>query len=894
MATNRTVKSLPSITTASPSGLQNTDLLYAVRPGSPDLDYKASGSDISTFVSALGFVPNTRTVNGHALSGDVTVTKSDVGLGSVENTALSTWPGSANIVTVGTLTAGATGAGFTVNLTASTISGVLGATHGGAGTVTGIMKANGTGTVSAAVSATDYAPATTGTSILKASSGGFANAVSGTDYAPATSGSSILYGNGSGGFSNVTVSTGLSFSGGVLTATGGGGGQSAIQFQNGGSNIGTSGAETVVNFSTGLTATESGGTVTVVASASAPAFSAITGSTNTTAAMVVGTGASIAASGGTITATAMPASGLTGTTLPAAIVTSSITTVGTLTGGATGAGFTIALSTSTITGTLGASHGGTGLASYTIGDIIQASASTTFTALAAVATGNVLISGGVGTVSSWGKVGLTTHVSGTLAVGNGGIGVATLTGLAKGNGTSAFTAAVPGTDYAAATSGSSILYGNGAGGFSSVTVGSGLSFTTGTLTATGGAPAFSAITGATNTTAAMVVGTGASLAVSGSGTIAATSAVTSTTRSPSDNSTNIATTAYVDNAILGQDFKQAVSVATTTGLASYTYNNGTSGVGATITAVGTGVVAFDGTNLTSGMRVLVKNETSTNAPNNGIYTVTVAGAIGVALILTRATDFDQSADINAGDSVFVTSGTAQGTTTWAYNGASAPTIGTTNITFAQTAGQGSFTAGNGIAITGLSIAIDTAITVDKTTAQTLTNKTLTSPTLTTPALGTPASGVLTNCTGLPVAGGGTGAATFTANAVLVGNTTSAIQASPVTIDASTGAISGYVATFNNQSGTTYTILQGDTGKTLTFNNASAITVTIPNNLVVGWTCECVQLGAGQVTFAAASGATIQNRSSNTKIAGQYGAARLLVTANGTGSAAVINLAGDTA
>lgn len=49
-------------------------------------------------------------------------------------------------------------------------------------------------------------------------------AVSGTDYAPATSGSSILYGNGSGGFSNVTIGSGLSFSGGTLAASGGGGG----------------------------------------------------------------------------------------------------------------------------------------------------------------------------------------------------------------------------------------------------------------------------------------------------------------------------------------------------------------------------------------------------------------------------------------------------------------------------------------------------------------------------------------------------------------------------------------------------------------------------------------------------------------------------------------------
>lgn len=175
--------------------------------------------------------------------------------------------------------------------------------------------------------------------------------------------------------------------------------------------------------------------------------------------------------------------------------------------------------------------------------------------------------------------------------------------------------------------------------------------------------------------------------------------------------TDAASKGYVDAAVLGQDFKQACNLATTTSLTTYTYNNGSSGVGATITLVATGVIAFDGTNLTAGMRVLVKNETSTNTPNNGIYTVTIAGALGVALVLTRATDFNQSSEIDTGDSTFITAGTTQGTTTWAYNGATAPTIGTTNITFAQTAGQGSFTGGAGITITGTSIAITAPVTV---------------------------------------------------------------------------------------------------------------------------------------------------------------------------------------
>jgi hypothetical protein len=75
------------------------------------------------------------------------------------------------------------------------------------------------------------------------------------------------------------------------------------------------------------------------------------------------------------------------------------------------------------TGQLSAARGGTGFGTYAVGDILYANTTTTLAKLADVATGNALISGGVGVVPSWGKIGLTTHVSGTLPVANGGTGL---------------------------------------------------------------------------------------------------------------------------------------------------------------------------------------------------------------------------------------------------------------------------------------------------------------------------------------------------------------------------------------------------------------------------------------------------------------------------------------
>lgn len=79
------------------------------------------------------------------------------------------------------------------------------------------------------------------------------------------------------------------------------------------------------------------------------------------------------------------------------------------------------------TTTIGATYGGTGQTTVTTGDILYGSATNIWSKLAGVATGNALISGGVATAPSWGKIGLTTHVSGTLPIANGGTNATSFT-----------------------------------------------------------------------------------------------------------------------------------------------------------------------------------------------------------------------------------------------------------------------------------------------------------------------------------------------------------------------------------------------------------------------------------------------------------------------------------
>lgn len=142
----------------------------------------------------------------------------------------------------------------------------------------------------------------------------------------------------------------------------------------------------------------------------------------------------------------------------------------------------------------------------------------------------------------------------------------------------------------------------------------------------------------------------------------------------------------------------------------------------------------------------------------------------------------------------------------------------------------------------VSVSIDTAVTTDLSTAQTLTNKNLTSGTNTFPS----------------------SLATLTGTQTLTNKTLTA----PV-IDLA----------INAQTGTTYTFVLADDGKFVTASNASAITVTIPPASSVAYATgaqlNIIQKGAGQVTFAAGSGVTIRSTGATAaapKLRAQYSSA----------------------
>jgi hypothetical protein len=212
----------------------------------------------------------------------------------------------------------------------------------------------------------------------------------------------------------------------------------------------------------------------------------------------------------------------------------------------------------------------------------------------------------------------------------------------------------------------------------------------------------------------------------------------------------VATKQYVDTLVAsGLTYHAAVQyeVPNSTGNLNALYNQPGGpgvGVGATLTNNGTkAAFAPDGPTAVFGDRILIYNQT--NAFENGVYTVTTVGTPdpgGTNWVLTRSTDADTFGlkspnALGEGDAFFVTSGNTGKGETYACSTQGTIIFGTTNINFIQISSAQVYSAGTGLTLTNTTFSLTSPVTV---------------------------------------ALGGTGATTLTANNVLLGNGTLALQA----------------------------------------------------------------------------------------------------------------------
>lgn len=143
-----------------------------------------------------------------------------------------------------------------------------------------------------------------------------------------------------------------------------------------------------------------------------------------------------------------------------------------------------------------------------------------------------------------------------------------------------------------------------------------------------------------------------------------------------------ATKNYVDTQLAQLNPAQAVTAASTATIAG-TYSNVVSGIciGDTFTTTATSAFALDGTSPALNSRVLFKNQTSSFQDGVWVLTTQAVGGISGA-VLTRATDFDSSSDINAGSIVPVVNGTVNAGSSW-YQTAINTTCNTSSQTWIQ-------------------------------------------------------------------------------------------------------------------------------------------------------------------------------------------------------------------
>jgi hypothetical protein len=171
-----------------------------------------------------------------------------------------------------------------------------------------------------------------------------------------------------------------------------------------------------------------------------------------------------------------------------------------------------------------------------------------------------------------------------------------------------------------------------------------------------------------------------------------------------------ATKAYVDTLVSsGIHYHEPVRVESPVALTA-TYNNGTAGVGATLTNAGANAaLVIDGISLNVADRVLVYEQV--DQTTNGVYVVTTVGDGSTAWVLTRAADADSyspsdATGLDEGSYFFVQQGVTGAGESYVCSTAGTITFGTTNITFAQFGASQVYSAGTGLTLANLAFSVN--------------------------------------------------------------------------------------------------------------------------------------------------------------------------------------------
>lgn len=198
--------------------------------------------------------------------------------------------------------------------------------------------------------------------------------------------------------------------------------------------------------------------------------------------------------------------------------------------------------------------------------------------------------------------------------------------------------------------------------------------------------------------------------ISASGVLTVSSVVAS---NAGTSSTDLATRGYVDAISAGTNWHEAVAWGTNEPLPACTYNNGTNGVGATLTGNAFGALVVDAATVEQGEAILVKDQV--DAKQNGIYTITNTGGASAYFVLTRREDADNSpaGEVVPGDAVYVVNGAVTVGNSYVITSAGTGaggqiSIGVDNIIYSIFAGTASTQPGAGLTRTGYTINVVSA------------------------------------------------------------------------------------------------------------------------------------------------------------------------------------------